>query len=120
DYMLVLDADSLMEPATMLEMVRRIEADPNAGLIQTIPRLVNARTLTARLQQFAGWVYGPIMGSGLSDWAGPEGNYWGHNAVIRVKAFVSAAGLPVLKGQPPFGGHILSHDFVEAALLRRA
>jgi membrane glycosyltransferase len=37
-----------------------------------------------------------------------------------VEAFASQAGLPLLRGGKPFGGHILSHDFVEAALMRRA
>jgi membrane glycosyltransferase len=120
DYMIVLDADSLMEPATILELIRRMEADPDAGLIQTVPMLVNGRTPLARLQQFAGRVYGPVIAAGLAWLAGSEGNYWGHNAVIRRRAFTEAAGLPHLKGPPPFGGHILSHDFVEAALIRRA
>jgi membrane glycosyltransferase len=120
DYMIVLDADSLMEPGTILELVRRMEADPDAGLIQTVPMLVNGRTPLARLQQFAGRVYGPVIAAGFAWLSGSEGNYWGHNAVIRRKAFTEAAGLPHLKGPPPFGGHILSHDFVEAALIRRA
>lgn len=119
-HMLVLDADSLMAPETIVTLARRMEADPDAGLIQTIPTLVNGTTIIARLQQFAGRVYGPIVGAGLAFWTGSEGNYWGHNAIIRTRAFLDAAGLPDLPGRPPFGGHILSHDFVEAALLRRA
>ena len=62
DYLLMLDADSLVEPETIVALVRRMEADPDAGLIQTIPRLVNGRTLFARLQQFASRVYGPVIG----------------------------------------------------------
>jgi membrane glycosyltransferase len=120
DHLLVLDADSLIAPETIIELARRMEEDPDAGLIQTIPALVNGTTIIARLQQFAGRVYGPIVGGGLAFWTGAEGNYWGHNAIIRTKAFLSCAGLPNLPGRPPFGGHILSHDFVEAALLRRA
>jgi len=120
EYLLVLDADSLMEASTMLELVRRMQADPDAGLIQTIPRLINGTTIMARLQQFATRVYGPVVGTGLSWWTQNEGNFWGHNAIIRTQAFMQSAGLPDLKGKPPFGGHILSHDFVEAALLRRA
>ncbi len=120
DYLLVLDADSLMTPETIVELVRRMDGDPDAGLIQTIPRLVSGVTVTARLQQFANRVYGPIVGGGLAWWCGTEGNYWGHNALIRTRAFTEAAGLPDIPGNPPFGGHILSHDFVEAALLRRA
>jgi membrane glycosyltransferase len=120
DHLLVLDADSLMEADTMLELARRMEADPDSGLIQTIPQLINGTTLMARLQQFATCVYGPVVGTGLAWWTHKEGNFWGHNAIIRTKAFMSAAGLPDLKGAPPFGGHILSHDFVEASLIRRA
>jgi len=120
DHMLVLDADSLIAPETIVELARRMEEDPDAGLIQTIPALVNGTTIVARLQQFAGRVYGPVVGAGLAFWTGSEGNYWGHNAIIRTRAFMDAAGLPDLPGKPPFGGHILSHDFVEAALLRRA
>ncbi|HMN87481.1 MAG TPA: glucans biosynthesis glucosyltransferase MdoH, partial [Bauldia sp.] len=119
DHLIVLDADSLMEPETMIELVRRIEADPTIGLIQTVPRLVSGRTLFARLQQFAGRVYGQVIATGFAWWTGTEGNFWGHNAVIRIRAFTESAGLPVLRGRPPFGGHILSHDFVEAALMRR-
>jgi membrane glycosyltransferase len=120
DHMLVLDADSLIAPETIVELARRMEEDPDSGLIQTIPALVNGTTIVARLQQFAGRVYGPVVGAGLAFWTGSEGNYWGHNAIIRTRAFMESAGLPDLPGKPPFGGHILSHDFVEAALLRRA
>ncbi len=120
DHLLVLDADSLMEADTIVELTRRMEADPDTGLIQTIPQLINGTTLMARLQQFATCIYGPVVGSGLAWWTDKEGNFWGHNAIIRSEAFMSSAGLPDLKGPPPFGGHILSHDFVEAALIRRA
>ncbi|MBS1184335.1 MAG: opgH, partial [Proteobacteria bacterium] len=120
DHLLVLDADSLMEGRTIVELARRMEADPDAGLIQTIPALVNGTTVMARLQQFAGRVYGPVVGTGLSWWVQKEGNFWGHNAIIRTEAFLNSAGLPELSGKPPFGGHIMSHDFVEAALIRRA
>ncbi len=89
------------------------------GLIQTLPVIVGGNTLFARLQQFAGRVYGPLIAHGIAWWHGSEGNYWGHNAVIRTRAFAEQAGLPVLAGRKPFGGHILSHDFVEAALMRR-
>ena len=120
DHMLVLDADSLIAPETIVELARRMEEDPDSGLIQTIPALVSGTTLVARIQAFATRVYGPVVGSGLAWWTGSEGNYWGHNAIIRTKAFIEAAGLPDLPGRPPFGGHILSHDFIEAALIRRA
>src|SRR6185295_5913277 len=120
DYLLVFDADSLLEPDAIVELARRMEADPDAGLIQTVPRLIHGRTAFARLQQFAGRVYGPVIATGLAWWTGSEGNYWGHNAIIRRRAFTESAGLPDLPGSAPFGGHILSHDFIEAALIRRA
>lgn len=120
DHLLVLDADSLMQGSTIIELARRMEADPDAGLIQTIPALVGGTTIMARLQQFAGRIYGPVVGTGLSWWVQKEGNFWGHNAIIRTEAFLGCAGLPELSGKPPFGGHIMSHDFVEAALIRRA
>src|SRR5690348_15676111 len=120
DHMIVLDADSLMAGDTIVRLVHAMEANPAAALIQTQPVIVNARSLFSRLQQFAGRVYGPIIAAGNAWWHGPESNYWGHNAIIRIKAFAEEAGLPELRGRKPFGGHILSHDFVEAALMRRA
>ncbi len=120
DHMIVLDADSLMTGDTIVRLVAAMEHHPDVGLIQTLPIIVNATTLFARLQQFAGRLYGPLIASGIAWWHGSEGNYWGHNAIIRVRAFAGSAGLPDLRGRKPFGGHILSHDFVEAALMRRA
>lgn len=120
DHMLVLDADSLMTGDCIVHLAAAMEADPDAGIIQTLPLIINRNTLMARVQQFAARVYGPVVAAGLSAWMGQDGNYWGHNAIIRIKAFTECAGLPDLRGKPPFGGHILSHDFVEAALIRRA
>jgi membrane glycosyltransferase len=119
DHMIILDADSLMTGDTMVRLVAAMETHPRVALIQTLPVVVNAKTLFARLQQFAGRLYGPVIAAGIAWWHGTEGNYWGHNAIIRVCAFAEGAGLPDLKGRKPFGGHILSHDFVEAALMRR-
>ncbi|TDR85410.1 glucans biosynthesis glucosyltransferase MdoH [Enterovirga rhinocerotis] len=119
EQMLVLDADSLMTGECILGLMRAMEADPKAGIIQTLPMLVNRNTLLARLQQFAGRMAGPVIATGLDAWSGRSGNYWGHNAIIRTRAFADHCGLPDLKGKPPFGGHVLSHDFVEAALIRR-
>jgi|HigsolmetaAR203D_1030402.scaffolds.fasta_scaffold00061_89 Membrane glycosyltransferase len=120
DYMIVLDADSLMTAETLIELVRRMQADPQLGILQTVPLLIGSTSLFARLQQFAGRVYGALIARGVAAWSGDEGNYWGHNAIIRVAAFAQACGLPQLPGRRPFGGHVLSHDFVEAALIRRA
>lgn len=120
DFMIVLDADSILSADTLVTLAREMAADPNLGLLQTVPRLAGGKTLFARLQQFAGRTYGPIVARGIASWQGDDGNYWGHNAIVRVRAFAAAAGLPALPGRKPFGGAILSHDFVEAALLRRA
>jgi membrane glycosyltransferase len=120
EHMLVLDADSLMTGETIVRLAAAMEADPDAGIIQTLPLIINRNTLFARVQQFAARVYGPVIASGLAAWMGRDGNYWGHNAIIRTAAFAAHCGLPDLKGRPPLGGHILSHDFVEAALIRRA
>ena len=119
DFMIVLDADSLMNGKTMLKMAQLMENNQHTGIIQAPPMTVGGHTLFARMQQFAGKVYGPIVAAGLAYWQVGDSNYWGHNAIIRVKAFMECCGLPVLEGKAPFGGHILSHDFVEAALIRR-
>lgn len=119
DYMVVLDADSLMSPATLLQMVRRMDANPKAGLMQVPPVLINRQSLFARIQQFSSAVATPILAHGLAVLGRSEGNFWGHNAIIRVRAFMESCGLPELNGRKPFGGTVMSHDFVEAALLRR-
>jgi membrane glycosyltransferase len=118
--MLVLDADSLMTGHAIVNLAAAMEADPDAGIIQTLPLIINRNTLFARIQQFAARIYGPVIAAGLAVWSGRDGNYWGHNAIIRTAAFAAYCGLPILRGRPPFGGHVLSHDFVEAALIRRA
>ena len=118
-YMIVLDADSLMSGRAMLRLVERMDGNPAVGLIQAPPKLVRGHTVFARMLQFAGELYGPMSAAGLSYWALGEGNYWGHNAIIRVAPFAELCGLPLLSGRAPLGGEIMSHDFVEAALLRR-
>jgi len=117
---LILDADSLMQAETLARLAVAMERHEDAGIIQTLPIITGGSTLFARSQQFAGRVYGPVIAQGIAWWHGAEGNYWGHNAMIRTRAFAGQAGLPELSGRKPFGGHILSHDFVEAALIRRA
>jgi membrane glycosyltransferase len=118
-YMLVLDADSLMTGEAILTLAERMDANPRVGLIQAPPKLVRGRSLFARALQTAGELYGPLAATGVSYWSMGEGNYWGHNAIIRVDPFVKLCGLPLLPGRAPLGGEILSHDFVEAALMRR-
>jgi len=119
-YAVVLDADSLMRGDTLVRLVRTMEANPEAGLMQTVPVPAPQPTRFGRFLGFAGEVYGPLLATGQAFWQGDAGNYWGHNAILRVDAFLEHARLPVLSGASPWGGEILSHDFVEAALLRRA
>jgi membrane glycosyltransferase len=119
DYMIVLDADSLMTGESLSKLAHVMDRSPELGLVQTVPVTIGRNTLFARMQQFAGTIYGPMMAAGLAFWHRGTGNFWGHNAIIRVRAFMESAGLPHLSGSPPFGGQILSHDFVEGALMCR-
>ncbi|MCF3649450.1 glucans biosynthesis glucosyltransferase MdoH [Synoicihabitans lomoniglobus] len=119
-YMVTLDADSVMTGETLVELRRRMEIDPRLGILQTSPRIIFAQTLWGRLQQFSNHFLGPLFVAGLDFWQQDDGSYWGHNAIIRMDAFLAHCALPDLPGREPFGGKILSHDFVEAALMRRA
>ncbi|THD84668.1 glucans biosynthesis glucosyltransferase MdoH [Aliigemmobacter aestuarii] len=119
DAMLILDADSIMAPDSVILMADRMATEPGLGLIQTVPRVLWGNTLWQRLQSFASEVYGTNLGRGFAMWTGAEGNFLGHNALVRTRAFAACAGLPHLPGRAPRGGVILSHDFVEAALIRR-
>ena len=117
-YMTVLDADSVMTGHAVSSLVRMMETNPRAGIIQSMPRLVGAETLFGRIQQFASRLYSPIFAAGLNFWQQGAGNYWGHNAIIRIAPFLASCALPELPGREPLGGRVLSHDFVEAALMR--
>ncbi|MEW5421732.1 glucans biosynthesis glucosyltransferase MdoH [Amorphus sp. 3PC139-8] len=119
DFLLILDADSLMDGETIVEMARRMEADPKLGLLQTLPKVINAKSWFGRSMQFASWFFAPSFARGLAAVQGSYGTFWGHNAMLRTEAFAACCGLPKLSGKPPFGGDILSHDYVEAALLAR-
>jgi membrane glycosyltransferase len=116
----ILDADSLMSADTIGRMLRRMAADPSLALLQTVPAILRARSRFGRMTAFGGALYGPAFARGLARLQGRTGPFWGHNAAIRVRAFAGSCGLPELSGSPPFGGHVLSHDHVEAALLARA
>ncbi len=119
DNMITLDADSVMSAETLIRLAAAMERHQEVGLIQTTPRLVGRRSLFGRIEQFSHALYGPLLTQGMAWWSGAEANYYGHNAIIRTRAFAENAGLPVLPGRRPFGGSVLSHDFVEAALIRR-
>jgi membrane glycosyltransferase len=120
DFALILDADSLMEGRTVRDMAAKMQADPKLGLLQTLPKIIGARSFFGRAMQFAASFHSPVFTRGLERLQGNTGPFWGHNAMVRLKAFAESCALPELAGPPPFGGHILSHDYVEAALLARA
>ncbi len=120
DAFIILDADSELDNGTVLVLADALAADPGCALIQTIPQVLPGNTRWQRMQSVASRHYGELQGMGLSAWMGDEANYYGHNAIIRTRAFAACAGLPHIKGHGLWNGTILSHDFVEAALLRRA
>ncbi|HEY1726367.1 MAG TPA: glucans biosynthesis glucosyltransferase MdoH [Steroidobacteraceae bacterium] len=120
DYMIVLDADSIMSGQALVTMAQMMDAHPEVGIIQTLPLLAGRDTVFARMLQFAVRINGPMLAHGLAFWQLGESNYWGHNAILRMRPFAQYCGLPPLPGHVPFGGEILSHDIVEAAFMRRA
>jgi membrane glycosyltransferase len=120
EYMVVLDADSLIEGETLVYMVRIMQVEPAIGILQTTPRVIHGRSMFARAEQFANRLYGPLFSTGLASLQLGEAAFWGHNAVIRVHPFMRHCGLRRLRGFGLFRGPILSHDFVEAAQMGRA
>jgi membrane glycosyltransferase len=119
-YMVIFDADSVMTGEAVRSLILMMEANPNAGVIQTVPAVVRGESVHGRVMQFAAGFYARVFTAGLNFWQQDEGNYWGHNAIIRVRPFIEHCVLPVLPWREPLGGKILSHDFVEAALFRKA
>ncbi len=119
-YMVVLDADSVMSGEAVLGLVRLMEANPRAGIVQSTPVACGVETPHARAQQFAGRVTGRLFSAGMQYWQLGESHYWGHNAIIRIAPFMAHCGLANIPGRGGLAGSILSHDFVEAALMRRA
>ncbi len=119
-YMLVLDADSVMSGDLLVDMTRVMDKHPGIGILQTAPRTFGAESLFGRVMQFAGALYGGPFMAGLNYMQMGDATFWGHNAIIRLAPFIEYCALPELPGREPFGGRILSHDFVEAALMRKA
>jgi len=119
-YMLVLDADSVMSGRCIVDMARLMQAHPEAGILQSPTQAIGHATLHARTQQFAARVTGRLFALGMQFWQMGESHYWGHNAIIRLEPFMAHCGLAAIPGRGGLAGSILSHDFVEAALMRRA
>lgn len=120
EHFIVLDADSIVGGAALIRLAQAMEANPHVGIIQSIPLPIGQETPFGRAMQFAARIYGPMLAAGLTFWQADAANYWGHNAILRTSAFMEHCGLPDLPGRAPLGGEILSHDFVEAGLMRRA
>ena len=120
EYMIVLDADSVMSGHALVTLARAMEAHPRIGILQSLPLPASRETLFGRLIQFGSRLQSPMLSAGLAYWQVGESNYWGHNAIVRLRPFAQYCTLPRLSGRPPLGGDILSHDFVEAAFMRRA
>lgn len=119
-YMVVLDADSVMSGECIVTLVKLMQANPGVGIVQTATQAIGHVSLHARAQQFAARVTGRLFALGMQYWQLGESHYWGHNAIIRVAPFMAHCALAPIRGQGGLAGGILSHDFVEAALMRRA
>ncbi len=119
-YMVVLDADSVMSGDCLSTLVKLMEAHPKAGIIQTATQSIGHATLHARSQQFASRMTGRLFTLGMQFWQLGESHYWGHNAILRVEPFMQHCALAPIEGKGGMSGGIMSHDFVEAALMRRA
>ena len=119
-YMVVLDADSLMSGRTLVRMVQLMEREPQVGILQTNPSIINGQSLFARLQQFGNRLYSSLFATGLAAVQMGHAAFWGHNAILRVEPFMQHCGLRKLRGFGVFEGPIMSHDFVEAAYIGRA
>lgn len=120
DLMLPLDADSLMDAKTILHHVRIMQANPKLGILQSLVVGMPSRSAFARIFQFGMRQGMRTYTMGQAWWVGDCGPFWGHNALARIAPFRDQCELPVLPGEAPFGGHILSHDQVEATFMRRA
>ena len=120
DFYLPLDSDSYMGAETILRLVRIMEAHPPIGILQSMSAGMPSGSLFARALSFGSRVASRAHLTGASWWHGDTCYYWGHNALIRAAPFRRHCRLPVLPGRAPLGGHILSHDLPEAAMMRRA
>jgi membrane glycosyltransferase len=120
ETLIVLDADSVMTPAAMLRLVRVMQVRPEIGILQTLATGLPSASAFARIFQFGMRLGMRSYTLGAASWQGDCGPYWGHNAIIRLAPFIEHCHLPVLPGGPPLGGDVLSHDQLEAVLMRRA
>ena len=120
DFALVLDADSLMTADAVLRLVRIMQANPQLGILQSLVIGMPSTSAFARIFQFGMRLGMRSYTIGSAWWQGDCGPYWGHNALVRIAPFMTHCHLPVLGKGALIAGHVLSHDQVEAVLMRRA
>ena len=120
DYMLVMDADSVMDGTAVVTLLRMMAGNPRLGILQTNPKPILRTSLFGRMQQFGARLYGSVFSYGLQAMYMGNASYIGHNAMIRVEPFVRYCLLAELTGPKPWGGKPLSHDIVESAMMARA
>src|SRR5439155_16899207 len=120
DFAIMLDADSVMTVDLVLKLVRIMQIDPRLGILQTLVIGMPSASPFARIFQFGMRLGMRSWTIGSAWWQGDCGPYWGHNAVIRIAPFKAHCHIPKLPDGGVLGGHVLSHDQIEAALMRRA
>lgn len=120
EFFIVLDADSVMSSEAISRLVRIMKANPNIGILQTLVTGLPSVSAFARIFQFGMRLGMRSWTLGSAWWQGDCGPYWGHNAIVRTHPFQKYCSLPVIPGKPPLGGYVLSHDQLEAVLMRRA
>jgi len=120
DFALTLDADSVMPASAATRLVRLIASDPRIGILQGLVIGLPTTSGFARLFQFGMRLGMRSHTIGSAWWQGDCGPYWGHNAVLRLKPFIAHCELSALSDGGPLAGHVLSHDQIEAVLMRRA
>ncbi|MEA2758419.1 MAG: rane glycosyltransferase [Methylobacteriaceae bacterium] len=120
EFAVTLDADSFMPAHAVLRLVRIMQANPRLGILQTLIVGLPSVSPFARVFQFGMRLSMRSHTLGAAWWQGDCGPYWGHNAILRLEPFTIHCAMPVLPGNGPLAGHVLSHDQVEAALMRRA
>jgi len=120
DFAVTLDADSFMTAQGILQLVRIMQADPTLGILQSLVIGMPSTSAFARIFQFGMRLGMRSYTIGSAWWQGDCGPYWGHNAILRLAPFMAHCALPVLPARSALGGHVLSHDQIEAVLMRRA
>ena len=119
ELMLPLDADSLMSGAEIVRLVRMMQAHPKIGILQSLVVGMPSASAFARIFQF-GMRHGMrAYTMGQAWWVGDCGPFGAQCAGARAAVLCRVRPAPLCSA-PPLGGHVLSHDQVEATLMRRA